>query len=195
MCGRYFYDQDHPLLASFFEKVKENHPHHHLQNSTILPGGETLVLGQNYKGKIKASSMKWGFQAHNKLIVNARSETILERPLFREDFLHFRLVYPMTAFYEFDSHHHPHLFFEENHQPLFVAGFYHFRQKNYESILLTQQANSDTSYVHHRMPVIIHPEEVRSYLTDPDFAQHYISVDHSPQLIEDEIPNDSLSLF
>ena len=54
--------------------------------------------------------MKWGYQLPSTLVINARAETALEKPLFRESVRSRRCLIPSTGFYEWDGQKRKYLF-------------------------------------------------------------------------------------
>ena len=67
----------------------------------ILPSDTAPVLLSN-QGEIQAQLMAWGFASPKGpgLVINARSETAGERPMFRRRLPNGRCVIPATGFYE-----------------------------------------------------------------------------------------------
>ena len=100
----------------------------------IRPSDYAAVLSSANNHMI-ASVKRWGFPGFDssKLIINARSESVLERKMFRESVLKRRLIIPATGFYEWNPHKEkvtfsPFKSSESTSTPiLFLAGFYnHF---------------------------------------------------------------------
>ena len=54
--------------------------------------------------QLQAKSMKWGFPGYQGkgLIINAKSEGVLEKKMFRESMLHRRCAVPAKGFYEWN---------------------------------------------------------------------------------------------
>jgi putative SOS response-associated peptidase YedK len=111
-------------------------------------------------------AIKWGFPSQNgRPLINARSETVQDKPLFKLPFATRRCLIPARGFFEWmDSENskkrikHYITFFDA--QLMYFAGLYwFFKDKNginnpYFTIITTQ-ANSDVQRIHERMPVII----------------------------------------
>lgn len=76
--------------------------------SNIVP----IIIDRDNKLELKKA--KWGFSTFdNKLIINARSETLLEKPFFKKVITH-RCLIPASGFYEWDGHKHKFTFENEN---------------------------------------------------------------------------------
>jgi putative SOS response-associated peptidase YedK len=104
--------------------------------------------------------MRWGFTGFKKKpVINARSETALEKPMFRESMLERRCLVLASAYYEWKKEGNQktkyRFYFPDT--SLLLAGCY--RQEQNEPVprftILTQEAYPDIEYIHDRMPVIV----------------------------------------
>lgn len=168
MCGRIVLSSaPHKLAERFFlDMVPQLVP-----RFNIAPGQEIAAVVPNptSEGRL-IRQFKWGLelpwtkgpQTGPKLI-NARSETVLEKPAFREAFQTRRCLVPADGFYEWQKRpdgRQPFYFTWKNGGPLALAGIW--ARQEYpgghvvESCsILTTAANSLMRPVHHRMPVIL----------------------------------------
>lgn len=111
-------------------------------------------------------------------LINARSETVAEKPAFREAFKRRRCLIPADGFYEWqrrDGKKQPFYFRLRDERPFGFAGLWEkWRSPAGEVIescaILTTEANELLRPVHHRMPVILHPEDYSLWL-DEDARQ------------------------
>lgn len=113
--------------------------------------------------------------------INARAETVDEKPTFRNAFKSRRCLVPASGFYEWQKGADrkgkiPHYFtVREEDEPLAFAGLWERWSKTGEEILsftiVTTEANAFMRPVHDRMPVILRPEDWEEWL-DPDAADH-----------------------
>lgn len=109
---------------------------------------------------------------------NARSETVAEKPAFREAFATRRCLVPVDGFYEWRRHgqeRQPFYFTEADGRLLALAGVWaRWEYPGGETIescsVLTTTANALMSPIHHRMPVIIPPDARQPWLTTPAAA-------------------------
>ena len=68
----------------------------------LFPGNPIPILRVS-GGKTTADVADWGYLTQKgKRVYNARSETLLEKPLFGKDFVQNRCVIPVTGFCEWD---------------------------------------------------------------------------------------------
>lgn len=112
--------------------------------------------------------------------INARSETVRERPAFRDAFAHRRCVVPADGFYEWrrEGRLKTPFWFHPTEGKLFrFAGIYETwtnkatGQKLRTFAILTTAANDVVGAVHDRMPMILRPEDAPVWLTgSPDEA-------------------------
>lgn len=163
MCGRYYYDTKKDKLKEILTNAYKR-KYMDFQEGEIFPSQYAPILLLN-NHKIYAYFFRWGYQ---KKIINARAETVLERPLFKNDFINRRCVIPMSYFFEWDQNKNKHAFGDE----LYVAGFYN---KDQEFIILTTSSQGDLVPIHHRMPVCLEKSQIKSYLEDTDLAINYLT--------------------
>lgn len=106
---------------------------------------------------------------------NARSETVTQKPSFREAFAHRRCVVPVTGFYEWKRRGdvaQPHYFSASDGGLLGLAGLWERWEYPGGDVLetcsvLTTSANRLMRRVHHRMPVILEPTAFDRWLDTP----------------------------
>jgi len=154
---------EHPLLKSLHLKEQS------WQLSTYQWG----LIPHWVQDQTKADQIK------NKTL-NARIETIFDKPSFRDAARDHRLLIPLDGFYE---HHHkngrkiPHYIYSSDHQLLFVAaiGSSWYHPKHTEHIntcsIVTCEANQSMSYIHNnpklaapRMPLIVRDEDIDQWM-------------------------------
>ncbi len=107
-------------------------------------------------------------------LINARSETISEKPAFKKAFITHRCLIPSNGFYEWRTGDKvPFRIFLKN-EPLFsMAGIWSAWTDSNNNIIntfsiITTRANNKMSKIHHRMPVILTQEKEKEWLTIND---------------------------
>ncbi len=180
MCGRF-------NLASTPKQVKEAfnlpslfdlHPSYNITPGqailAIVPSEETTDGNQHnqavqlYWGLIPSWSKDRKISQH---LINARAETIAEKPSFRSAFMKRRCLIPATGFYEWrqtgqgkQAYHITH----PNHQVFAFAGLWeHWEQGGetvYSCTIITTSANQLMLPIHSRMPVILDPQNYVNWL-------------------------------
>ena len=138
--------------------------------------------------------MFWGIEGKdNKLIINARAESVLEKPMFSGDFEHRRCVMPAESFYEWDKDRNKVTFFRKDKSPIYLAGIYQLSQNRDSFTILTTAANASMIRVHDRMPLMIERDNVRDWLYDYEAAKGMLSIEMP--LLESRQEYEQLSLF
>ena len=71
----------------------------------IRPSDSAWIIGRKMGSRELAVSMgRWGFLTRDqKLMINARAESVFDRKLFREGVLHHRIAVPAAGFYEWNA--------------------------------------------------------------------------------------------
>lgn len=149
----------------------------------IAPGTLILAVRQNPERPARELvPLHWGlvpFWSKDKKIgqklINARSETVHEKPSFKGPFRHKRCLVPADFYYEWqkkeDGKKQPWVFRMKDEKTFAIAGLWeHWEGSGGEVVesctLLTTEANDVAKPIHHRMPVILSPEAFGSWL-DP----------------------------
>lgn len=178
MCGRYAILEEEDILEmrEIINQVNQKFADQKELPATgeIRPSNLAPVLRDD-DGKVRLDAMNWGFPRWNKpsgLIINARSETVLEKPFFSDSFQNRRVIVPSSGFFEWD-HRKPvrrdAYFFSMPGQVLYMAGLYNrFTLKDGRQadcfVILTMPSIEPVAIIHDRMPVILSKAAIRSYL-------------------------------
>lgn len=172
MCGRYILAPKDNLISRYDLThtdftFKENY---NISPSQILP-----VI--TYANQYKLIPMKWGLTPkwmQQKLgPINARSETILQKPMFASLFSKHRCLIPASGFYEWqktEKNTIPYYIFPKHNEIISFAGLYdafidNLGNTHYSYAIITTKPNNIVSPIHDRMPVILSPGEELLYLT------------------------------
>jgi len=140
---------------------------------------DTLAKDPHSNTDISHVSANWGLipvwakpGQFSSPLINARAETVWEKPSFKNLIKRQRACIPINGFYEWNrsaKQKIPHYIFPAQDQAMFIAGIF---QKSAESridlSLLTTQANAAMAPIHHRMPVIIPADGVKEWLCNDD---------------------------
>ena len=174
MCGRFAQKSPRAKITKKF-KVEEVPPL--VERYNVAPTQTVLAVREASDGR-EATFLKWGLVPRwakdpsigNKLI-NARAETVTEKPSFREAFTRRRCLVPMEGFYEWarrGDRKRPFYFHMRDGEPFAVAGLWESWEGGDELLetctLLTTEANELLASYHDRMPVILRPEDYDLWL-------------------------------
>ena len=112
-------------------------------------------------------------------LINARSETIDEKPSFREAFKRRRAIIPVDGFYEWaragDKKQPYYIHFKDDRLFGFAGLWEKWRTPDGENLescsILTTEANEVLSAIHQLMPVILHPDTYDLWLDEDERKQ------------------------
>lgn len=168
MCGRYALEAtkrelwERYLLGEMAEDVEEHAEIFPTNSTPLIVSGNELI------------HHKWGFVEPfaKRPLINARAETILEKPTFSQPFRTARCLVPATAFFEWEK-----VGEEKLKRRITVADIPIFSMagilKTYQDengkpftafSIITTAANEQMRAIHDRMPVILDPEDEAFYL-------------------------------
>ncbi|EAY20424.1 putative ACR, COG2135 family protein [Trichomonas vaginalis G3] len=151
MCGRFALNRAlTQLLANVnARRIQENGFQFNPSNN-ISPTNPAPILANQI-----IQLLKWGIQTGSQPLINARSETVVEK--FNKDIMTRRCVIPADGYFEWNKQSQPYFFHKRNNELLFLAGFY--TQHN-EFVILTRDSVNDIKKVHPRMPIILSQDEI-----------------------------------
>jgi putative SOS response-associated peptidase YedK len=144
----------------------------------IAPGQDAPIVAQDNRGR-RMGLLRWGFVPARRGepgsgIVNARCETVAEKPSFRDAYVHRRCLVPADGFYEWQrvaagSRKQPYWIHPVEGGTMSFAAIWEKWQRpgaepRHTFAILTTDANDDVSPIHDRMPVIVSPEERDAWL-------------------------------
>ena len=171
MCGRYslFTDEQNKEILKIIQEVSAKHPSVEMKTGEIFPTNIAPILKQE-NGSIHPDAAIWGFpHFKNKgVIINARSETAFEKKMFRESLIFRRCVIPSTGFYEWsqDEAHQKYRFLLPQSNVLYMAGIYNEYKGEQRYVILTTEGNESIREIHHRMPVVLLPNQIEQWIED-----------------------------
>ncbi|MCG7407586.1 SOS response-associated peptidase [Paenibacillus sp. ACRRX] len=179
MCGRYTLTITWEELLIYYELEEGPSIPCHQPRYNIAPGQTAPALIHDGE-KLKAGPLRWGlipsWAKDDKMgwrTINARAETLLEKPAFRQPFQRKRCLIPADSFYEWklapDGKKQPLRIVPANGGLFSMAGLYDtWRNEQGEKIstftVVTTTPNRAMEQVHDRMPVILGPEEAVIWL-------------------------------
>ncbi|WP_310621029.1 SOS response-associated peptidase [Flexibacterium corallicola] len=189
MCGRYTLTASPEDVRRLFEYIEQpNFPPRY----NICPT-QPIGLVKNEHGGRHFALARWGLvpswvkdPASFTLLINARAETVLEKPSFKNAMKHRRCLIPLTGFYEWKSEgskKQPYYISSQSGESLAVAGLWetwsHPDGGDIDTAaLLTVQSNDDLKSIHHRMPALIERRDFEAWLNTDDVlsrhAVHYL---------------------
>src|SRR5579864_5897314 len=169
MCGRYVVTSPPGALRTLFGYEEEpNFPPRY----NVAPA-QPIAIVRLVGGKRQFALVRWGLLPSwvkdprtFSLLINARGETVLEKPAFRAAMKRRRCLIPADGFYEWQAEggrKRPFFIHAKTGAPLAFAGLWEtWTGPNGEELetaaIVTTRANSTLAPIHERMPVIVPPE-------------------------------------
>jgi len=176
MCGRFVLSGKKDEVEEEFEvELVEDFPPRH----NIAPTQPILVMLDEF-GHRTGRLMRWGLvpgwvkdPREFPLLVNARAETMAEKPAFRDALAHGRCIVPASGYYEWqagpDKRKQPYFISRADGRPLALAGLYTiWAGPNGEEVdtvaTITVAANRQMATIHDRMPAILDTGDFDTWL-------------------------------
>ena len=182
MCGRYYIAIEEDELRDIGEEAEKivrafSEPIPLKTQGEMFP--TNVVPVQTARGRYVP--MKWGFVSYDKkTIINARSETALQKPMFKKAMLESRCLIPASGYYEWKRGEEKKVKYQiyRPGEPIYFAGCY--RQEKGSPlrtfVILTRAAINGLEEIHDRMPVIIPRAHMESWLYEtPDAIESAIT--------------------
>ncbi len=191
MCGRFFVvgESENELLDRMIAEAERRQQtltgESGIARGEIFPASTVASVARGKSGEIGVFPMTWGFhlQPNHKLIINTRSETALEKPLFRQSMLERRCLIPCSWYFEWETQEGQQSLLDgmpslqigqtgkgKRKQPMkfkyairpkapgviYLAGIYRYEenQKLPALSILTREPAPEIAFIHDRMPVI-----------------------------------------
>jgi putative SOS response-associated peptidase YedK len=189
MCGRYYRRSDKQRIAEAFRigvpPSFEIPPDYNVAPSSVQP----VVVEDRDSGERALRMMRWGLipawtgdpKKLGVSTINAKAESLLQKPIWREPFRQRRCLVPADGFYEwqkFDAKtKQPWAFALQNGEPFAFAGLWErWRSPDHKTemetfSIITTEANEVTSAMHDRMPVILAPRDYERWLSRDETAR------------------------
>ena len=190
MCGRFALSAPAAKLIEFFEL---DECADFLINLNIAPGTDIPVIRQSPEGKRVLHLLNWGLLPHwvkdpqsASRPINARVETLSEKPYFRDAYRKRRCLIPASGFYEWKregKRKQQFCFSLATRELMAMAGLWESWKAPDGSLLrsvcvITTDANEIMRPIHDRMPVFIGPPDWRAWLAGEMNLDHQAEAKH-----------------
>ncbi|MEE8205788.1 MAG: SOS response-associated peptidase [Nitrospinaceae bacterium] len=175
MCGRYSLTKPIKTLKEHFQAIAVEMDHDRRFN--IAPSQSVPIVIAGEQGP-EIHAMGWGIipswakdPALGNRLINARAETVHEKPSFKSSFKKRRCLVPADGFYEWQAR-------DKGKVPQYIhlrtgglfafAGLWSEWDSGTEILqtftIITTDANRELESIHHRMPVILMPQDYDCWL-------------------------------
>jgi putative SOS response-associated peptidase YedK len=175
MCGRYALTSSPAVIAERFHLLwtPDLVPHYN-----IAPGQTIPVVRETLQGR-ELAMLKWGLipswakeAGIGMKLINARGETLADKPAFRSAYRQRRCLIPADAFYEWKAvagRKQPYCIRLADDGPFGMAGLWeHWKDPTGQTVesctIVTVDANALVAPLHERMPLIVAPADYDAWL-------------------------------
>jgi len=176
MCGRYFLYSTADRLTQLFGEMPMPllEPRYNIAPTQAVP-----IVRQSPTGGREMVLVRWGLipgwskgPDSRFSMINARVETVAQKPAYRSAFRYRRCLIPADGFYEWHAvgaNKQPHVLRPRDGRPLALAGIWeHWQDPNGNELesctILVGAADAQVRPVHERMPVFVGPESFDLWL-------------------------------
>lgn len=176
MCGRYAATLPPEQMAELFKLLNQIDL---VPRYNIAPTQPVAAIWEE-TGRREGHFARWGLvprwvkdPREFPLMINARAETMAEKPAFRDALKHGRCIIPASGYYEWhtgpDKKKQPYYITLDDDQPMALAGLYATwvgpEGEEIDTVAtITVPANPQLSVVHDRMPAILRGDEIDAWL-------------------------------
>jgi putative SOS response-associated peptidase YedK len=176
MCGRYvIISSPEAIRALFGYPEQPNFPPRY----NVAPTQPVPIVRLN-DGKREFALVRWGLipawvkdPKTFSLVINARGDSVIDKPSFRNAMKRRRCLFPADGFYEWKEEgprRRPYAVLPKDRKPFAFAGLWEsWMGPNGEEMetaaIITTDANRSLHHIHHRMPVVIPPEAYDFWLS------------------------------
>ena len=173
MCARYFIRMEEHENDSLSEEVRRRYGS--MIDALLPPDGivKPTVLApvrcRDRRGNPGIFLMHFGFKLNQSMVINARSESITVKPMFRPLVRERRCLIPANRYTEWQhdgKKRIPYEFESADSRLMFFAGLYRLEPgaRFADFVILTRDAAPAFSSIHDRMPLILTPAEQQTWM-------------------------------
>ena len=196
MCGRFAVTLPPDAMAQLFQAAPSNDLPE-VPNFNVCPTNSVHVVRQGETGR-RLVGMRWGLipswykeESGGPLLINARAETVAEKPAFRAAARERRCLIVATGFYEWtkdaEGNRLPWYFRRRDGAPIAFAGLWQAwgRETPRDTCaIVTTAANDAVSAVHHRMPLVLEPDDWPLWLGEEGKGAARLMQPGAPDVLE-----------
>ena len=134
----------------------------------VCPSNTAAVLANNRSLKMQPFAMNWGYHLPSgSLLINTRSETASQKPMFAESMEKHRCIIPCSSYYEWQKSGKEKIKYKlsvADSNAVFLAGIYRIEHRAPVFSVLTKEPVESIAFIHNRMPVLLPEEAIKDWL-------------------------------
>lgn len=187
MCCRYFIKHKmYDSLPAFLMPADANR-----YEGDIHPSERAMIIRKGSRGP-EMADLIWGYPSKNGgLVINARAETLHEKPMFCDDVMNRRCLIPAGGFYEWDREKQKATVRVPGEELIYFAGIYSIRSAEGRFVIVTRESAGEMSRIHERMPLIVPGGRFEEWLSEE--YKDVLKAEAPP--LEVKIENEQLSFL
>ena len=130
------------------------------------------ITASTEPGRNKLGVMRWGIATpqNTRPLINARSETMFEKPTFRAAAHGRRCLVVASGWYEWAAPKKPYYIYRADDAPMGMAGLYWQHGEERYCVIVTTAADGALGDIHHRAPLVLDGDAVTTWL-HPEASQ------------------------
>ncbi|NBC46671.1 MAG: hypothetical protein GVY22_01500 [Gammaproteobacteria bacterium] len=176
MCGRFAQYSDPEVIARHFDLETDLQPE---PRYNLAPTQPVLAVRLGEDGQRELTRLRWGLVPfwsdgpdNRYSMINARAETVANKPAYRAAFAKRRCLIPADAFYEWQPGERaktPYAIRRKDQQVFAMAGLWEHWEGEEGSVIesctiIVTEGNALLAPIHDRMPVILDPSDYDTWL-------------------------------
>ena len=181
MCGRFVIDDTDEIaeMRRIFEEIKKHYSDtvefKNVKRGEIFPTDTVPIIIPEKELKIDAVPMQWGIKGYNgSLVINARSEGVYDKKMFKDSMKNKRCIIPSNGFFEWaklQNKKEKYLIKPNDAPMLYFAGIYEKLpdpvapdKEQVRFVIMTTEARGLIRSLHSRMPVTVERKDILKWL-------------------------------
>ncbi len=204
MCTRYALEKDLPelkdiidiaLLSPLTDKFIDTHARPLIIDGEVRPTDIVPVIAPNSKGIRSVFPMQWGFMTRDgkRSLFNARVESAMEKPTFRDAWKSHRCIIPASYYFEWEHFKSADGKVKTGDkyaiQPAgctvtWLCGLYRIEGGYPVFVVLTKEPTPELSKIHDRMPLMLPKEKIDDWISPASNPDEIISYAISDMVME-----------
>lgn len=169
MCGRFYIPDDDSneelqRIINQLNRVKETP----VKTGEVFPTDVAAVIANSKAMNPTPFAMRWGYTLDDRApVINARSESAAEKPLFRDGMQQRRCLIPASHYFEWErlgKQKIKNAIKPVGSETMYMAGIYRIISGVPEFTILTREPGECIRHIHDRMPVILPKAAAKDWL-------------------------------
>lgn len=203
MCGRYVIEDSKDVveMRKIFDKLEKYYSNttefQKVKKGEIFPTDTVPVIIPEHSLNVDIVPMQWGFKPFNqngRALINARSESIFDKPTFKHSMKDKRCIIPANGFFEWanfpDGKKQKYLIQSAASKTLYFAGIYDkkpdpkTKKDLVHFVIITRESRGLMRSIHNRMPVAVAKRDILKWLNgDERHVQEFFSDLYMPEYV------------